>query len=129
MMRIMARRMKAATVVARRSKSRAKRRLRLIQANVLSTIHRLGKTSNPAGWDRFTISNFHAPVRPHTSAVLSPAYPPSAKREQSARPAQKMECSITVLNVGRMNNDVQQETQRIDQDVPFTTFDLLARVV
>jgi hypothetical protein len=33
------------------------------------------------------------------------------------------------LNVGRMNNDVQQETQRIDQDVPFATFDLLARVV
>src|SRR5262249_53267646 len=26
------------------------------------------------------------------------------------------------------SNDVQQETQRIDQDVPFTTFDLLARV-
>jgi hypothetical protein len=51
------------------------------------------------------------------------------EREQSARPAQKMECSITVLNVGRMNNDVQQETQRIDQDVPFTTFDLLACVV
>jgi hypothetical protein len=40
-----------------------------------------------------------------------------------------MECSITVLNVGRMNNDVQQETQRIDQDVPLATFDLLARVV
>jgi len=51
------------------------------------------------------------------------------EREQSARPAQKMECSITVLNVGRMNNDVQQETQRIDQDVPFATLDLLARVV
>ena len=51
------------------------------------------------------------------------------EREQSARPAQKMECSITVLSVGRMNNDVQQETQRIDQDVPFATLDLLARVV
>jgi len=25
------------------------------------------------------------------------------EREQSARPAQKIECSITVLNVGRMN--------------------------
>src|ERR1700751_423057 len=35
------------------------------------------------------------------------------ERKQSARPAQKTECSITVLNVGRMNNDVQQETQRI----------------
>jgi hypothetical protein len=40
-----------------------------------------------------------------------------------------MECSIAVLNVGRMNNDVQQESQRIDQDVSFATFDLLARVV
>ena len=51
------------------------------------------------------------------------------EREQSARPAQKKECSITDLNVGRMNNDAQQETQRIDQDVPLATFDLLARVV
>src|SRR5262249_20381156 len=99
-----------------------------------STIHRLGKTSKPAAWDRFTISNFHAPVRHTTSAILSPAYPPSAKmrwdeREQSARPAQKMECSITVLSVVVHPADVQEETQRIDQDVPLATFDLLARVV
>jgi hypothetical protein len=39
-----------------------------------------------------------------------------------------MECPIAVLNVGRMNHDVQQETQRIDQEVPLA-FDLLARVV
>ena len=48
MMRIMARRTKAATVIAQRSKSRARRRLRLIQANVLSTIHLLGKTGHRA---------------------------------------------------------------------------------
>jgi hypothetical protein len=27
-----------------------------------------------------------------------------------------------------MNNDVQQEAQRVDQDVPLATLDLLARV-
>ena len=35
-----------------------------------------------------------------------------------------MKGSITVLNIGGMNDDVQQETQRVDQDVPFATFDL-----
>ena len=49
--------------------------------------------------------------------------------EQSSRPAQQMECSVTVLNIGRMDDDVQQETQRVDQDVPLATLDLLARVV
>src|SRR5262245_66480717 len=50
------------------------------------------------------------------------------EREQSARPAHKMDCSITVPNVGPMNNHAQQETQRIDQDAPLATIDLLARV-
>jgi hypothetical protein len=52
MMRIMARWMKAATVLAERSKSRARRRKRLSQA-----IQRLGRTSNPtAVGERSTIS-------------------------------------------------------------------------
>ena len=32
-------------------------------------------------------------------------------------------------NIGGMNDNVQQETQRVDQDVPLATFELLARVV
>jgi hypothetical protein len=40
-----------------------------------------------------------------------------------------MEGSITVLHIGGMNNDIQQETQRINQDVPLATLDLLARIV
>jgi hypothetical protein len=36
---------------------------------------------------------------------------------------------ITVLNVGGMNDNVQQEAQRVDEDVPLATLDLLARVV
>jgi hypothetical protein len=131
-MRIMARRMKAATVVAYRSKSRAKRRLRLIQANVVSTIHRLAFESGSMG----SLHDFQLPW-PRCAAQRTRSLSPLSamgenaldEREQSARPAQKMECSITVLNVGRMNNDAQQETQHIDQDVPLATFDLLARVV
>jgi hypothetical protein len=49
--------------------------------------------------------------------------------EQSSRPAQQLKCSITVLNIGRMNDDVQQQTQRVNQNVPLATLDLLARVV
>ena len=51
------------------------------------------------------------------------------KGEQSSRPTQQMEGAITILNIGGMNDDVQQETQRVDQDVPLATLDLLARVV
>ena len=51
------------------------------------------------------------------------------EREQSSGSAQQMESTITILNVGRMNDDIQQEPQRVDQDVPFATLDLLARVV
>ena len=32
-------------------------------------------------------------------------------------------------NIGGMNDNVQQETQRVDQDVPLATFELRARVV
>ncbi len=47
--------------------------MRLIQANVLSTIHLLDKTSKPMASGRFTISSFHVPVRHTTSAIFSPA--------------------------------------------------------
>jgi hypothetical protein len=39
-------------------------------------------------------------------------------------PGATVEMPITVLNIGGTNNDVQQETQRIDQDVPLATLDL-----
>jgi hypothetical protein len=72
MMPIMARRTKATVVCALRSKSLARRRQRLIYAKVRSTIQHLGRTSKPAASDRFTISNFHVPVRETTRAILSP---------------------------------------------------------
>ena len=66
----------------------------------------------------------HLPAR--VSAVSKNALD---EREQSSRPAQQVEGAIAVLNIGGMNDDVQQETQRVDQDVPLATLDLLARVV
>jgi hypothetical protein len=83
--------------------------------------------------DRLTICSLQAPVRHTVSAILRPAYPPSAnefnEREQSPRQAQKVESTVTVVNIGRMNDHAQQEAQRVDQDVPLATLDLLARVV
>ena len=49
--------------------------------------------------------------------------------KQSSCPAQQLEGAITVLNIRRMNDNAQQEAQRVDQDVPLAAFDLLARVV
>ena len=51
------------------------------------------------------------------------------EREQSSCPAQQQQGAVTVLNIGGMNDNVQQEAQRVDQDVPLATLDLLARVV
>ena len=60
-------------------RSREPRRLRLIHADVRSTIHRLGSSSNPAASDRLTICKLQAPVRHTVIAILRPAYAPSAK--------------------------------------------------
>jgi hypothetical protein len=80
--------------------------------------------------DRFTIFSFHVrcakPRAPIFSTVSKDALD---EWEQSPRPAQQLNRSITVLNIGRMNDDIQQETQRVDQDVPLATLDLLARVI
>jgi hypothetical protein len=40
-----------------------------------------------------------------------------------------VEGAIAVLKIGGMNDNVRQETERVDQDVPLATLDLLARVV
>jgi hypothetical protein len=53
------------------------------------------------------------------TAILRPAYPSSAKMRSMNGNRRR----------ARMNDEVQQEAQRVDQDVRFATFDLLARVV
>lgn len=50
--------------------------------------------------------------------------------EEAARaPVEDEPRAIAVLHVGRMDDDVQQETERVDEDVPLAARDLLARIV
>lgn len=72
MMRIMAKRTKAAAMRQWRSKSRARRRLRLIHPMVRSMIQRLGRTMNLCLSQRRTISTFHLPVRATAAAIFGP---------------------------------------------------------
>ena len=49
--------------------------------------------------------------------------------KEAARAAvENQPSTIAILQVGRMNGDVQQETERIDEDVPLAARNLLARV-
>ena len=51
------------------------------------------------------------------------------KGKQPSWPPQQFEGAIAILDVGRMPDNVQQETQRVDEDVALAALDLLARVV
>lgn len=52
------------------------------------------------------------------------------ERKQAARaPVENQPGAIAILDVGRMDDDVQQEAERVDEDVPLATLDLLARVI
>jgi hypothetical protein len=69
----MASRRKASAVRVRVSTSLASRRQRPSQANVRSTIQRLGSTTKPAAWsERLTISSSQAPRARTAAAVAGP---------------------------------------------------------
>ena len=51
------------------------------------------------------------------------------EREPAAGPAQQLDRAVAILHVGRMDHDVQEQTERIDEDVPLAARDLLARVI
>ena len=53
---------------------------------------------------------------------------PFDKREGSPRRAQQVARAVAVLHVGRVDDDAQQETKRIDQDVTLAPGDFLARI-
>ena len=37
--------------------------------------------------------------------------------------------AVAILHVGRMDHDIQEEAERVDEDVPLAALDLLARVI
>jgi len=50
--------------------------------------------------------------------------------EEAARaPIEDEPRAIAILHIGRMDDDVQQEAERVDEDVPLAARDLLARIV
>ena len=49
--------------------------------------------------------------------------------EQPTRSTQQFVSAVAILHRGRVDHDVQQETERIDENVPLAARDLLARVV
>lgn len=51
------------------------------------------------------------------------------KRELTTGPAQQLDRAVAILHVGGMDHDVQEQTERIDEDVPLAAGDLLARVI
>jgi hypothetical protein len=51
------------------------------------------------------------------------------EREKTARaPIENERGAIAILQVGRVNDDLQQEAQRVDENMPFAARDLLARI-
>ena len=52
------------------------------------------------------------------------------ERKQSARAGVEHKGgTVTILNIGRVNCNAQQKTERIDEDVALAASDLLARIV
>lgn len=50
------------------------------------------------------------------------------ERKGSPRGAQQVARAVAILHIGRVDGDVQQEAQRIDQDVTLAAGDFLARI-
>ena len=51
------------------------------------------------------------------------------EREQAEQGRQDQHAAVAVLNVRRMNDGMQQQAYRIDEDMPLLALDLLARIV
>jgi hypothetical protein len=51
------------------------------------------------------------------------------KREFPEHRAQNKNAAVAILNVGGMNERMQQQTYRIDENMPFLALDLLSGIV
>ena len=55
---------------------------------------------------------------------------PLDERKQAARALiEHQRNAVAVLNIGRVDSDVQQQAERVDQDVALATRDLLASII
>ena len=49
-------------------------------------------------------------------------------KRRRVRASRTSRAPVAILQIGGMDNDVQQEAERVDQDVPLAARDLLARI-
>jgi hypothetical protein len=49
-------------------------------------------------------------------------------KEAPGAPIEDERRAVAILHVGRMDDDVQQEAERVDENMPFAALDLLTRI-
>ncbi len=104
------------------SQSLASRRHRLSQAKVLSTTHRLGRSSKPwAVSERLMISSFQRPS-PRVSV-------PRRRRRRRSGEAMTATSGAPSRSIGCVHDQADQQAECIGDDVTLAALDLLARVI
>src|SRR5271155_4437800 len=125
---------KARPLQSRFSQSLARRRQRLSQAMVRSTIQRLGSCTNPdARSDRddfgFEIGqDFGEPVGKNWTLIGAVGKQLLEEWKLAKQRGEQQQAAIAVLNVGGMDDGVQQQTECIDQNMPLLALDQLAGI-
>ena len=136
MRRMDARLMKATAIAVRFSKSLARRRHRLSHANVRSTtppawqdlepVGRIRPLHDRDGKPRQCLRQRVTEFRPLISTVGEQLLKERIKAEHGGH---DIHPTVTILDVRRMNDRVQQQSYRIDEDMPLLSLDLLAGIV
>ena len=136
MRRIDARRKNASALRLRLSQSLASLRQRLSQAIVRSTIQRRGQHDESFGLigalDDFSFEvgqDFRRGLlefRPLIAAVGKQLLQERIHPEQSGK---QQDAAVAILDIGGMNDGVEQQTQRIYENVALLALDLLARII
>ena len=130
------RRRKASAVRLRFSQSLASRRQRLSQAMVRSHDPSLGQHLEAAGGIR-SLDDLQLDLTQHAlqcglerrSLVAAVSVELAQEREHTEQGRQQQHAALAVLEVGGVDDGVQHQAERVDQDVPLLALDLLAPVV
>src|SRR5215468_6875949 len=136
MRRIEASRRNASALRLRFSQSFASLQQRLSQAKVRSTTQRRGSTTKsfrPIGaLDDFSFELWQdlrqglLKVRPLVATIGKELFQERVHPEKGRK---KQDAAIAILDIGRMNDGVQQQTQRVYENMALLALDLFARVI
>ena len=105
----------------------------LIQASVRSTIQRLGSTRKRCNSSRLNLEFPGAGLgdgsRGLRTLVRGISEDTLDEGEEPARaPIEDEQSAVAILHSSRVDDDVQQQAERVDQDMPFAAGDLLGRI-